>query len=210
MKRIVMVLSTVCLSVVFAAPQIQADDTLSSAASSFVEKARQGAVIAQVKAALMDRKDIRSRYIRVQYDGKTIHLAGFVTDKKQGELVAEIAKRQDGNATVTASWSYEKDLEERDPYKTRVGEQAADAEIWAKVRTSLCSPAAQGVLKNADVQAVDVRHGKVRVFVILDGPPEDLDLTPYVKPISGVTDVAVLKVKTYDPGSVPEAQANDE
>lgn len=210
MKRIAIVLSALCLSTLLGATRGRADDSLSSAAQSLVEKARQGAVVAQVKAALMDRKDIRSRYIRVRYDGKTFNLAGFVADKKQGELVAEIAKRHDEKASVVTFWSYEKDLEERDPYRTRVGEQASDAEIWAKVRASLCSPAAQAVLKNADVQAVDVRHGKVRVFLILDGPPEDLDIAPYVKPISGVAEVDVLKVKTYDPGSVPETRGNDE
>ena len=196
-----------CLSAIASlAIPCRAEESFSSVASNIVEKARQGAVVAQVKAALMDRKDIRSRYIRVRYDGKTIQLAGFVQDKKQGELVVEIAKRQEEKAEVVTFWSYEKDLEERDPYKTRVGEQATDAETWAKVRASLCSPAAKGVLEHSDVQVVDVRHGKVRVFLILDGPPEDIDITPYVKPIPGVADVSCRTVKTYSeaqPASEP-------
>lgn len=188
----------------------EADDTLSSKAAGLVEIAKQGAVVAQIKAALMDRKDIRSRYIRVRYDGKTIQLAGFVKDAKQGELVAEIAKRQEDAADVAAFWTYEKELEERDPYKTRVSEQASDAEIWAKVRTSLFSPAAKAVLERADVQAVDVRHGKVRVFLILDGPPDDMDITLFVKPISGVSEALAFKVKTYDPEIPQVTQAKDE
>jgi osmotically-inducible protein OsmY len=206
MKARFLAMSVVCSFITVCVTSSRAEDSLSLAASSLVEKARQGAVVAQVKAALMDRKDIRSRYIRVRYDGKTIHLAGFVRDKEQGELVEEIAKRQDENATVTSFWSYEQDLEERDPYKTRVGEQAADAETWVRVRVSLRSPAAQGMLENVDVQTVDVRRGKVRVFVILDGPPEDVDITPHVKSISGVTEVEVLKVKAYKPSSAPEGQ----
>ena len=83
-----------CLSAIASlAIPCRAEESFSSVASNIVEKARQGAVVAQVKAALMDRKDIRSRYIRVRYDGKTIQLAGLVQDKKQGELVVEIAKR---------------------------------------------------------------------------------------------------------------------
>jgi osmotically-inducible protein OsmY len=167
-------------------------------ASNLVEKARQGAVVAQVKAALMDRKDIRSRYIRVRYDGKRIQLAGFVKDAKQGKQVAEIAKQQEASASVVTFWSYEKDLEDRDPYKTHVGEQASDAEIWVKVRAALCSPAAKTILQHADVQAVDVRHGKVRVFLIVDGPPEDIDLSPHIKPIHGVTEFSCRTVKTGD------------
>lgn len=186
-----------CSAIAGLAIPCHAEDSISSVASNIVEKARQGAVVAQVKAALMDRKDIRSRYMRVRYDGKTIQLAGFVRDEKQGDLVVEIAKRQEEKAEVVTFWSYEKDLEERDPYKTRVGEQAADAEVWAKVRGSLCSPAAKAVLEHADVQVVDVRHGKVRVFMILDGPPEDIDITPYVKPIPGVVDVSFRTVKTF-------------
>jgi hypothetical protein len=169
----------------------------SAFASNIVESARQQAVIAQVKAALMDRKDIRSRYIRVSYDGTTIQLAGFVKDHKQGEKVAGIAKRQEESAVVETFWSYEKDLEERAPYKTRLGEQAADAELWVKVRASLCGPDVRGILKNAEVQAVDVRHGKVRVFLILDGPPDDIDISPHVTTISGVKDFSSRTVKAY-------------
>ena len=199
MRNRKIVLSAICLSIVSMAVPSRADDSLSTMASTWVEKARHGAVVAQVKAALMDRKDIRTRYIRVRYDGRTRHLAGFVTDKKQGEQIAEIAQRQQEHAVLVTFWSYQNDLEDRDPYKTRMGEQASDAEIWAKVRASLFSPAAKGLLEHADVQAVDVRHGKVRVFLILDGPPEDLDITPYVKPIPGVKEVEVLKMKAYEP-----------
>lgn len=198
MKRNAIALSAVCLSVLFGMPQPQADDSLPSAASGLVEKARHGAVVAQIKAALMDRKDIRSRYIRVRYDGKTIHLAGFVKDKKQGETVAEIAGKQDESATVTTFWSYEEDLEERDPYLTRVGEQASDARIWADVQEWLRSPAAKGLLAHADVQTVDVRRGKVRVFLILDGPPSDLDISPHVVTIPGVKELSCRTVKTYE------------
>jgi len=175
-----------------------ADDSFTKVASNLVEKARQGAVVAQVKAALMDRKEIRSRYIRVRYDGKTIQLAGFVKDAQQGEQVVEIAKRQDVSASVVTFWSYEKALEDRDPYKTHVGEQASDAEIWVKVRASLYSLAAKTAVQSADVQAIDVRHGKVRVFLILDGPPEEVDLSPYVKAIPGVTDFICTTVKAFD------------
>lgn len=162
-------------------------------ASTLVEKARQGAVIVQIKASLMDHKDIRSRYIRVRYDGKTVQLAGFVQSKKQGELAVEIAKQQGEKSEVITCWSYEKDLNERNPYKTRVREQVSDAEIWRKVCASLSSPAAKSILAHADV-----RHGIVRVFLILDGPPENPDITPYVKPISGVVDLNVLAVKVYE------------
>jgi osmotically-inducible protein OsmY len=192
-----LVQGVVLLSIVCASIPGRADGTLSSKAADLVEIAKQGAVVAQIKAALMDRKDIRSRYIRVRYDGKTIQLAGFVKDAKQGELVAELAKRQEDSAEVATFWAYEQELEERDAYTTRVGEQVSDAEIWAKVRASLFSPVAKAVLEQANVQAVDVRHGKVRVFLILDGPPEDIDISPYVKPIHDVVEVTCRIVKTF-------------
>jgi len=180
-------------------PEIgRADDSLSAKAGSLIERARQGAVIAQVKAALMDRKDVRSRYIRVQYDGRTMQLAGFVRDEKQGREVAAIAQRQQEDAVLETHWTYEKQLEDRDPYRTRVREQAGDADTWVRVRASLFSPSARGALENADLQAVDIRHGHVRVFLIVDAAPVTRNLAPYIKTIEGVKSFSMHVCRTLE------------
>lgn len=192
---------TACLAVTAAflmcSQPVFAQESGSSWVSNLAEKARQGAVFGKIKAALLDRKDIASRYIRINYDGTTVQLAGFVQNEQQGKEVAAIVQQQATNAVIRAFWVYEEQLEAKDPYKTHVGEQAADAELWTKVKASLCSPAAQGVLAHADVQAVDVHLGVVRVFLILDAPPDNPDIAPYVKPIPGVAGLECRIVKTY-------------
>lgn len=175
-----------------------ADDSKQLQRPDLAEMARRGLVVVQIRAALMDRKDIRSRYIRVRFDGKTIELAGFVKNLQQGKQVVEIAQAQESEAEVKAYWLYEEDLEEHDPYKTRVQEQKKDAEIWLKIQLSLCSPAGSATLGNSKVQAVDVRKGEVRVFLILDSPQEDLDITPFIKPLYGVTKITVFTLETFN------------
>ncbi len=184
---------------------------LSESASTIglVEKARHTTVVTRIKAALLDRKDISSRHIRVKYDGKTVAIAGFVKNKKNIKLIEDIAGKQDESADVKTFLAFAKKLDTVAPYKTRIGEQASDAEIWVKVYASLSSPAARGLLENVDVQAVDVRHGNVYVFLILDKPVEKIDITPHVITITGVVKVFTYKVKAYAEGNAT-SQVDDE
>jgi hypothetical protein len=189
--------TAILLLVGIAAPARAGDHALPDA-QSLVQKVRQGVVVARIAAALIDRKDLHSRYIRVRYDGRKIQLAGFLANESQSKLVEQIAETHGGSTTVTTHWSYEKDLEKRDPYMTQLSEQAIDAKIWANVHASLRSPAARGLLASADVLAVDVRHGKVRVFLVLDGPPDNIDISPHVVTIPGVKGFSCRVTRTYE------------
>ena len=61
----------------------------------------------------------------------------------------------------------------------------------------MCSPAAKELLKHADLQAVDVRHGKVRVFLIVDALPLEIDISQHVKTIAGVADFSSRTVQAF-------------
>lgn len=166
-------------------------------ADRLLDRGRQEMTILRIRAALADRKDIRSRYIRVQHDGNVITLAGFVKNAAQGILTEGIARRIAPAAEIRGFWSYDPDLDERDAYMTRIREQAADAEIWTRVQMAIRAPAIRALLAAADIQAVDVRHGKVRVYVIADSPKGLVDLAPHLRPIQGVVEVSQRTVRTY-------------
>ncbi len=153
---------------------------------------------ARIRSALADRKDIRSRYIRVRYDGETIHLAGFAKDAEQAAEVERIVHSIVPEAGRQSFWSFEPDLDERDAYMTRIGEQAADAEIWARIQVTLRGPAVRALLAEADVQAVDVRHGKVRIFLIAESTKGLVDLAPHLNPIQGIIDVSQRTVNAFN------------
>jgi len=167
-----------------------------------LEWGRQEVITSRIRAALADRKDIRSRYIRVRYDGETVQLAGFATNATQAVTAEGIARRVAPGAVVQEFWTFEPDLEEQDAYMTRIGEQAADAEIWARVQIALRSPAVRPLLANVDVQAVDVRHGKVRIYLILDKAGAEIDLAPHLRSIPGVTKVSVRTVTVTPPTAI--------
>lgn len=171
---------------------------LESVGERLLEQGRQELLAARIRTTLADRKDLRSRYIRVRFDGKTVHLAGFVTNTTQSLTAEDIARRIAPDAAVVGFWAFEPDLDERDAYMTRVGEQAADAEIWARVQVALRSPTVRSLLTDADVQAVDVRHGNVRLYLIADTPDGLIDLAPHIRPIPGVTDFSQRTVIGYE------------
>lgn len=87
-----------------------------------------------------------------------MRLAGCIRDEKQGREVATVAQRQQEDAVLETHWAYEKQLEDSDPYRTRVSKQAGDADLRVRVRASLCSPTARGTMGNADLQTLDGVH----------------------------------------------------
>ncbi len=158
------------------------------------EETRRLTTITEIRARMADRKNIASRYIRVRYDGENLQLAGFVTAAAQANQVESLVRGMAPDADVTGFWSFEPDLDEQDAYMTRIGEQATDAEIWARIQVALRGAAVRPLLADADVQAVDVRHGKVRVYLILDKAGIEVDLAPHFRSIPGVTDVSIRTV----------------
>ena len=184
------------------------DQTLQPICEKIVQRSRQEIASARIRAALADRRDIRSRYIRVRCDGETVDLAGFVTDTAQAATAEEIARRVASDAVVHGFWAFEPDLDERDAYMTRIGEQAADAKIWARVQVALRGPDVRPLLADADVQAVVIRHGKVRVYLILDKAGIEIDLVPHLRSITGVTDVSIRTVTATMPEQ-PAASADE-
>lgn len=160
-------------------------------------RSRYEMIAVRIRASFADRKDIRSRYIRVRFDGQTVQLAGFVKDAAQAATAEAIARKIAPGASIIGFWQFESDLDEREAYMTRIAEQAADAEIWARIQVTLRSPAIRPILADADIQAVDVRHGKVRLFVIAESERGIIDLTPYLSSTAGVAEVSQSTVKAY-------------
>lgn len=172
--------------------------TLTNAWTKLKEDGRRAFVAGKIKAAFADRKDIAGRFIRVRFDGETLHLAGFVPNKETARaaetLSCDIAKTD----KISAHWETDPDLQGPVAYRTYVSEQTEDGLIKSKVLVSLAGPAVTPQLTGSEVLEVTVAHGKVVVYLVADAPlPRDFDLTPYIKPITGVTDFRLAVVKTF-------------
>ena len=172
-------------------------DALSDAWTATKQEAKRLAVIGQIRATLIDRKDVKSRYVRVRFDGKNLQLAGFVQSTNMIAIIEQAAREVAKPERVETFWAIQDNLQDHDPYKTFVEEQTSDFGIWLKVKASLASPDVRPLLKNAVVQAVDVDHGKVTLYLIVDAPPAEIDLAPHIKGISGVKGYECRLAKTY-------------
>lgn len=161
------------------------------------DEGKRASVIARVKTAYADRKDIPGRYIRVRFDGHTLQLAGFVPSKDIAKAAEDVARQVVQPESIQTFWCVEDSLSTSEPYKTYVGEQAQDAVLKGKVLTSLNSPDVRPQLANAEIALVDVTHGNVVVYVIADAPPAEVDLEPHVKPIPGVVGFQCKVLKAY-------------
>ncbi len=162
-------------------------------------EAKRLAVIGEIRARLVDRKDIKERYVRVRFDGKTLQLAAFVQSTNVAAEIETIARGVAKPEKLETYWSVIDGLRDRDPYKTYVGEQASDAGIWIKVKASLANTDVRPSLTNVHVQAVDVDHGNVTVYLIEDAPTEGIDLSPHIKNIDGVTNYQSRELKAFAP-----------
>ena len=187
---------SLALALLYSASAVTAADE-EPLADRLMDHGRQELTVLRIRAALADRKDIRARYIRVRHDGKAVNLAGFVKDPAQSSEAEKIARTIAAGSEVRGFWAYEPDLDERDAYMTRIGEQATDAEIWARIQVALRGPPVRHLLADADIQAVDVRHGKVRVLLIAESPEGLVDLAPHLTPVQGVAEVSQSTVKAF-------------
>lgn len=177
-------------------PAIESE-TLSNTWSRTKSEAHRLAVLGEIKASLLDHKDIKSRYIRVHFNGQTLEIAGFAPDTNTTAAVERIAKTIAAPEATKVFWSVTDGLQAGEPYATYVEERAADLGVWAKVKASLASPHVRALLKHADVQAVDVNHGAVVVYLIADAPPIDIDLATHVTGISGVKSYKCQVLRAY-------------
>lgn len=173
----------------------------SSCASNAWVKIKDGGkramVIGKIKAAFADRKDIPGRYIRVKFDGQVMQLAGFVPSKDVAKAAEELARRVGKPDRLLTFWGFDEAIENRESYKTYVREQASDVALTAKVLAALKNPAVRSQLTNAEPIHVNVSHGKVTVYIVADAPPENFELEPHIKPISGVLDFHYRVVTAY-------------
>lgn len=176
---------------------------VSDALTSIKEDSKRLLAIAKVKAAFADRRDIPGRYIRVRFDGRVLQLAGFVPNKEIAKAAEEVARTAVAPESVKTFWEIDEDIDNREPRKTYVGEQASDLAVYAKVLASLNGPDVRPLLKNAETVHVNVHQGKVTIYIILDAPPDIVDLSPHVATIEGVTGVTCKTVRTYSPPPPP-------
>jgi len=172
-------------------------EKLAAAAESTERKARPVLLRTRVRFALADRKDISSRYIRVRHREGTLELAGFVPSLEQAGIIEKTAAELDDVSNIRSFWSVQYDLQERKPYKTRVGEQAADAALKAKILAALAKPRIQREMKSLSIQAIDVRHGEVRIYVVADAPSAETDLAKCLAGFRGITSIRCSVLKTY-------------
>jgi len=193
----ILMIAAIVFSIDQASLYAEGTQVLEKVVSSARSEAARLTVIGSIRAKIMDRKDIKSRYIRVRFDGKTLQLAGFVQSTNIAADVEQIARTVVQTGTIETYWKIEKTLKEHEPYKTHVEEQAADFAIWAKVKASLASPDVRPLLKNTDVQAVDVDHGNVIVYLIAAAPTGEASLDPHIQDISGVKSLSYRVLKTF-------------
>jgi hypothetical protein len=170
-------------------------EQLAEIGTKIADETRRLTVIGEIKAKFVDNKDIKSRYIRVQYDGKQLHLAGFVQSTNVIAAIERIGHEAAPGKTFNSHWQIAEGLSDHDPYNTYVGEQATDFTIWLKVKAALLSPNVQPLLKTTHVQAIDVHEGHVKAYLIADSPPDTVNLEPHIKNINGVKSVTVLVLK---------------
>ena len=172
-------------------------DQLAEIGAKIADETHRIAVIGEIKAKFVDNKGIKARYIRVQYDGTKLQLAGFVPTSAVIADVERIGREAAPQKKFESYWQVKEGLLDHDPYSTYVGEQASDFSIWLKVKATLLSPNVQPLLKATHVQAIDVHSGKVTIYLIADAPPGDIDLGPHIKNINGVKSVTVFTLKAY-------------
>jgi len=177
-------------------PAIESE-TLSNTWSRTKSEAHRLAVLGEIKAFLLDHKDIKSRYIRVHFNGQTLQIAGFAPDTNTTATVERIAKTIAAPDATKVYWSVTDGLQAGEPYATYVEERASDLAVWAKVKAALASPDIRALLKHADVQAVDVNHGAVVVYLITDAPPYEIDISAHVTRIAGVRNYRCQVLKAY-------------
>jgi len=188
----------VCL-VLLTLPCIAAADSadkLAEMSNKIHEETRRLAKIGEIKARFMDNKRIKGRYIRVRFDGEKLQLAGFVPTTNDIPVIERIGSEAVKDKEVESFWHATDGLIDTDAYQTFVGERSSDFALWMKVKAALCSPNVTPLLKTTDVQAVDVRDGHVKVYLIADAPA-DLDLTPHIKNIKGVERVEVFTLNAF-------------
>lgn len=190
---IAVVLLVVCSAVV----AVAGDEAMVSASNAWSRVKDEGAralVAAKVKAALVDRKDIPSRYIRIRFDGRALQLAGFVPNRQVAEDAEALARKVAEPVSLQAFWSFDETIGSG---KTFIGERAGDLSLTAKVLASLHAPDVRPQFKHAEIVHVNVNDGKVTIYIVADAAPGTFDLAPHVLPIPGVTEVLCQIVKTF-------------
>ena len=170
---------------------------LSNAWDKVREESKRAFVVGKVKAAFADRKDIPGRYIRVRFDGHILQLAGFLPNKDVAKAAEALAREVGKPDTVQTFWAFDEAIDNRDAYKTFVGEQTSDIALDAKVLASVNGPAVRPQFKHAEIVHVNVNHGTVTVYIVADAAPDTFTLDPYVTPIPGVTEFHYRVVKAY-------------
>lgn len=174
--------------------------SLSNAWTRLQEDGKRALIVGRIKAAFADRKDISGRYIRVRHDGKAVQLAGFVPDEETAKKAEAVAKEIAAPAEVVCFWKIDKELRNKPPYKTHVGEQTQDMILKSKILLSLAAPDVTSQLTKAEIIEVDVQQGNVTVYLVADAPlPEGFDLAPHIKPIPGVLMLTVSAVTATIP-----------
>ena len=171
--------------------------TNTSVANKVLVEAHRLKVVGLIKAILIDRKDIKARYVRVRYDGAVVCLDGFVSNKTVAAEIESMASRVAKTEKIVSHWLISESLQDDDPYKTHIGEQSEDAVTWVRVRSALASESVREVLKVTEVQAVDLRHGRVTLYLIADAPTAEFDFESHLKSVPGVVSTTVQVVKTY-------------
>jgi osmotically-inducible protein OsmY len=172
-------------------------DKLAEMRTKVAEETRRLAKISEIKAKLIDNKEIKARYIRVQYDGNKVLLAGFVQNTNVVAEIERIARAVTPQKQFESYWQVAEGLIDQTSYSTYAGQQSSDVAVWMKVTAALYSPNVLPLLRKTHVQAIDVRSGHVTVYLIASAPPGDFDPTPHIKNIEDVKGTSFFTIKAF-------------
>jgi osmotically-inducible protein OsmY len=195
MKKHIVCISIILANVSFA--MADGSDKLAEIGAKVADETRRLAKISEIKARLIDNKEVKARYIRVQYDGSKLQLAGFVPSTNVIATIEQIGRMATPQKEFESYWQVAEGLIDHDPHTTVMSEQASDAAVWLKVKAALYSPNVLPLLKGIHVQALDVRSGNVTVYMIADAPPGEFDPGPHIKNIAGVKSSSTFTIKAF-------------